>query len=134
MSDTRKRKRAATKLLTEHIRKIAEETHEDLLITGDGIDDTRMITKAEALARFMWKAALGYKEEIEVIDKKTGAVIGIKEVVHFPDKHYVDAIYDRMEGRAATVEVDKDGKTKPSIADKVSIEGKNRLNNLAKKK
>jgi hypothetical protein len=131
MSDTKK-KRAASKLVTQFIRQIAEEIHEDPLITGPAIDDSRMITKAEALARFMFRAALGYKEKVEIIDSKTGQVTGTKEVIHFPDKAYVTLVYDRLEGRVPTVEV-KETDNKPSIADKVTQQGKNRLNNLAKK-
>ncbi|MHA2264967.1 MAG: hypothetical protein ACXAEN_21450 [Candidatus Thorarchaeota archaeon] len=126
-------KAKASKLVTQFIKQIAEETHEDPLITGPAIDDAHMITKAEALARFMWRAALGYKEEVEIIDSKTGRVTGKKEVIHFPDKAYVTLLYDRLEGRVPTVEVDK-GKDKPSVTDKVSNEGKNRLNSLAKKR
>ncbi len=130
MSDTKK-KRAASKLVTGFIRQIAEELHEDLLITGPGIDDSRMITKAEALARFMWRAALGYKEEVEVVDKQSGAVVGVKEVIHFPDKAYVILLYDRLEGKVPIVEPEK-GDSKASVADKVSREVKSRLNNIAK--
>lgn len=122
----------ASKLVTEFIRKIAAETHPDPLITGEGIDDARMVTNAEALARYMWKAALGYKETVEVLDKNTGQVLGTKEVVCFPDKAYITLLYDRLEGRVPTVEV-KETDSKPSVADRVSSEGKNRLNNLAKK-
>lgn len=125
-------KKKASKLVTKFIREIAEETHEDPLITGPAIDDSRMITKAEALARFMWKAALGYKEKIEVIDKTTGQVTGEKEVIYFPDKAYVTLLYDRLEGRVPTVEI-KETDDKPTVADKVSDQGKNRLNNLANK-
>ena len=124
-------KAKASRLLTQFIREIAEETHIDPLITGEGIDDARMITKAEALARYMWNAALGYKQKVEVLDKVTGQVIGDKEVIHFPDKTYVTMLYDRLEGRVPTVEI-KDEDTKATVADKGSGEGKKRLNNLAK--
>ena len=122
----------ASKLVTEYIRKIAAETHPDPLITGKGIDDAHMITNAEALARYMWKAALGYKEEIEIINKETGQVTGVKKVIYFPDKAYVTLLYDRLEGRVPTVEV-KAADDKPSVADRVTQEGKNRLNSLANK-
>jgi len=126
-------KAKASRLLTQFIREIAEENHEDPLIFGKGIDDARMITKAEALARYMWNAALGYKQKVEVLDKVTGQVIGDKEVIHFPDKTYVTMLYDRLEGRVPTVEVDKDD-SKPTAADRVSQLAKDRLNNIAKDK
>ena len=125
-------KAKASRLLTEFIRQIAEETHEDPLITGPAIDDSRMMTKAEALARYMWKAALGYKQKVEVIDKTTGRVVGDKEVIHTPDKTFITLLYDRLEGRVPTVEI-KDEDTKATVADRISSEGKKRLNNLAKK-
>ena len=131
MGDTKK-KRAANKILTQFIREIANEMSDELLVTGPSVEDSRMMTKAEALARYIWKAARGYKEKIEVLDKDTGQVIDIKEKIHFPDKTYVILLYDRMEGRVPTVEV-KDTDTKPSVAERVSKEGVNRLNNLAKK-
>lgn len=130
MGDTKK-KRAASKLVTQFIRKIAEEIHEDPLVTGKAIGDAHMITKAEALARFMWKAALGYKEEIKIVNKETGEIT-LQEKIVFPDKAYVTLLYDRLEGRVPTVEV-KAIDDKPSVADKVTQEGKNRLNNLANK-
>lgn len=132
MSDTRKKKRAANKILTQFIRDIANEMSDELLVTGPHVEDSRIMTKAEALARYMWKAALGYKEEVEVLDKKSGQVLGVKEVVHFPDKTYVTLLYDRMEGKVPTVEI-RDTDSKPTVADRVSKEGANRLNNLAKR-
>ncbi len=131
MSDTSKKKRAANKILTQFIREIANEMSDELLVTGPHVEDSRIMTKAEALARYMWKAALGYKEEIQIKDKKTGE-LHVTEKIHAPDKIYVTLLYDRMEGRVPTVEV-KDTDTKPSVAERVSKEGVNRLNNLAKK-
>jgi len=122
----------ANKLLTHFIREIANEVHDNPLITGPAIDDSRMITKAEALARYIFKAALGYKETVEVIDKKTGRVIGHKEIIHPPDKVYVTMLYDRMEGRVPTVEV-KETSKKATAADRVSKLAKDRINSIAKR-
>ena len=50
------KKIAAGKLLSKFIREIAEEIHDDPIIKARG-EDAVMLTKAEALARYMWKAA-----------------------------------------------------------------------------
>jgi len=121
----------ANKLLTHFIREIANEVHDNPLITGPAIDDSRMITKAEALARYIFKAALGYKETVEVIDKKTGRVIGHKEIIHPPDKVYVTMLYDRMEGRVPTVEV-KETSKKATASDRVSKLTIGMINSIAK--
>jgi len=52
----------AGKLLSSFIRAIAEEETE-FLKGKDGSED-RMVSKAEALVRSMWKRALGYTETI----------------------------------------------------------------------
>jgi hypothetical protein len=131
MSDTKKKKATAKKLLTQFIRQIAEQEHDSPIVTGPDIDDARMVTKAEALAHFIWKAALGFKEEVRIVDKDSGE-ISIKERVVFPDKHYIDIVLDRMEGKVSPAEPEK-ASSKASVADRVSKESKNRLNNLAKK-
>ena len=51
-------KQRAGRLLSEHLRKIAQEETE-FVIHPDG---DRMVSKAEALARLMFKLALGYEE------------------------------------------------------------------------
>ena len=127
-----KTKAKAKRILTEFIRQIADEQHEDPLITGKDIGDAKMITKAEALSRFIFKAALGYKEEVEVLDKTSGQVLGVKEVIHFPDKHYIDIVLDRLEGKVIPVEVEKSS-SKASVAERVSEQSRSRINSIAKR-
>ena len=127
-----KTKAKAKRILTEFIREIADEQHEDPLITGKGISDARMVTKAEALSRFIFRAALGYKEEVEVLDKTSGQVLGVKEVIHFPDKHYIDIVLDRLEGKVIPVEAEKSS-SKASVAERVSEQSRSRINDIAKR-
>jgi hypothetical protein len=78
-----------------------------------------MATKAEALARNLWKLALGY---VEVIITEDGAV---KKVEHQPDAKIAFLLMDRMEGRAPTAVDDSDDR--PSTAKKVSDQGLKRI-------
>jgi hypothetical protein len=122
------KKVVAGKLLSKFIREIASEIHDDPVIKVRG-EDAVMLTKAEALARYMWKAALGYEESVDVY--KNGVKTGVRPEVHKPDKTFIGMIWDRMEGRAATIDA-KSGSDKASLADKVSEQGKKRLGQIAK--
>ncbi len=122
-------KNAARKLLTKFINEIALEQHDEAIMVDR---EAVCVTKAEALARLMWKNALGWIERVDIVDKKSGIVLGVKEIYHSPDKIYVTMLYDRMEGKVAPVEPEK-ADAKVSVAEKVSREGKNRLNSMAKK-
>ena len=106
--------RAGT-LLSTHLRKIAQEKTEFI----DGPDGDQMGSKAEALARLMWKMALGYEETTD--DGKI--------TIHFPDRGMVQLIWDRMEGRAAPV--NENLIKKRALPKKVSDENKKRMNELA---
>lgn len=122
------KKSIAGKLLSKFIREIASEIHDDPIIRAKG-EDAVMLTKAEALARHMWKAALGWEENVDVY--KNGVKVGIRPEVHKPDKTFIGMIWDRMEGRAAMIDA-KSGSDKASLADKVSAQGKKRLDQIAK--
>lgn len=105
----------AGQLLSSHLRKIAQEQTE-LIRDQDG---DRLGTKAEALARLMWKMALGYTET----DVKTG-----ETVIRGPDRGMIALVWDRIEGRAP-LSADL-GSKKRTIADRVSEQSKARLNKL----
>lgn len=109
-------KSRAGRLLSEYLRRIAQEETEFLKLP----DGDRIGTKAESLARLMWKMALGFT----TIDKKTE-----KEIIHFPDRGMIALIWDRMEGRATPVN-DNLGKRR-ALPKKVSDENKKRMNELA---
>ena len=108
------RMRAGT-LLSTHLRRIAQEETEFLDLPDGG----RMGTKAEALARLMFKLALGYEER----DADTNVV-----TKHGPDRGMLGLIWDRIEGRAAPI-TDNAAK-KRTLPNRVSDENTKRLNDM----
>ena len=114
-------------LLSKFIKEIADENTE--LVKDSKTGEDREATKAEALARIIWKGALGWVDVEEVTDKK-GVVTGTKEKRYYPDKTYVNIILDRMEGKAA-MGTEKDKGQKASLVDRISDQAKKRLNVLA---
>ena len=121
-------KTKAGMLLSKYIKEIADEQTEMLKREDTNEDEDRMATKAEALARVVWKYALGFNEQII---KKNKDGVEIKATVpHAPNTVYIGMILDRTEGRAPLMADGKDGKL--SIPDRVSQEGKNRINSIVK--
>ena len=112
-------KQRAGFILSALMRDIAEEETE----LGGSIDDPKMISKAEALARLIWKRGLGWVERLKDGDHQ------VVEVIHQPDRVYVAMLLDRLEGRVAAVEPGK--KEKRTVADKVGDQNKKRLNRIA---
>lgn len=106
----------AGKLLSRYIRQIAEEETE--FVKEDGED--RMATKAEALARQIWKQALGFTELVV-----TDPLLPPVEVVHKPDLKMLALLYDRMEGRATPATEDET--LRPSTAQRITEQGKDRI-------
>ena len=85
------------------------------------IDDAGdAVTKAAALAKFVWKAALGYKD----VDVKTGSI-----VLHEPDWRAIELLYNRIEGKIPVAVVEDQAR---SLTEKVSDLGKARINSMAK--
>lgn len=112
-------KTKAGMLLSGFIKEIAKEQTECVL---DDDGDDRMVMKAEALARKIWKLALGYDETVKLADGTE------KTKPHGPNSTYVGIVLDRMEGRAPLLASDKDSKI--PIADRITQEGKNRVNSV----
>ena len=108
------------KLLSNYIRIIAEEETEMVIDPKSGED--RMATKAEALARLIWKKALGWTELKIVGDEPT-------DIQHHPDKYLMGLLFDRMEGRAPLIVGDGDGDGRMTTAEKVSEQGLKRIAN-----
>jgi len=104
-------------LLSKFLRNIAEEETE---LVVDPEDGDRMATKAEALARKMWKIALGYEETTD-----SGTV-----VKHSPDRAMMSLIYTRLEGRAPASVVDPNhnltaaGKVSEQVKHNIEMAGK----------
>jgi hypothetical protein len=110
----------AGKLISKFLRSIADEKTE----LGEEAD---IVTKAEALARNIWKMALGYVEEIEQWDGLK--MVGVKKVNHRPDKSMMELLLERMEGRVPNAQ---DGdEVKDKIPERVSEQTKDRVNKLA---
>jgi hypothetical protein len=82
-------------------------------------DDGDPVTKAAALAKFVWQAALGYRS----VDPKNGSVI-----VHEPDWRAIELLYNRIEGRIAIAPPEEVGH---SLIEKVTEMGRARANSLA---
>jgi len=122
------KKIAAGKLLSKFIKEIASEIHDDPVIKAKG-EEAVMLTKAEAIARHIFKLALGYTEEVEIY--KNGVKTGIRPEYHKPDKWAIGVIWDRMEGRVGAADL-KSGSDKASLADKVSAQGQKRLDQITK--
>lgn len=110
----------AGKLLSSYIRLIAEEETE-FVKDPENVED-KMATKAEALARLIWKRALGYTE------KKINADGTSTEYIHAPDKGCMSLIFDRMEGKAPAA-LDE-GDEKLTVAERISEQGRKRVNKV----
>ncbi len=106
-----------SRLVSQFIRKISTEQTE---LVNDPEQGGILVTKAEALARIIWKKALGYTET--KIDSN-----GSVEIDHEPDKGYVNLVFDRLEGTAGPV---VGGANKRTTAQKVTEESKKRINEV----
>ena len=122
------KKVVAGKLLSKFIKEIASEICDDPILKAKG-EDAVMVTKAEAIARYIWKVALGWEEEVEIY--KDGVKVGIRPEHHRPDKWAINMIWDRMEGRVGAADL-KAGSDKASLADRVTALGKKHMNQIAK--
>lgn len=109
----------AGKLLSSFIRQIAEEETEMVKDPDSGED--RMATKAEKLARDVWRDALGYTET--KIEKDMPV-----DYIHPPSKVARAMLFDRIEGRAPLVV--GEGDEKITVAERVSEQGKKRINEV----
>lgn len=112
-------KTRAGQLLSQFLRSIAEEKTEFI---DDEDGDTILVSKAEALARKMWKMGLGFTDKVV----KNGVEV---DVEYKPDKSMMRLLFDRIEGRVPTVDEAKDPRT---TADKVTEQGKKRIADAGK--
>ncbi len=98
--------------ISKFLKDLADEMH---LVGGGGSKDTR----AQTLAKILWKKALGYTETLD--DGKTKK--------HPPSQWAIACILERLEGRIGSVDDGKD--LGQSIVDRIHELTKNRLNELA---
>lgn len=108
-----------SKKLSEYLESIGQEISDQPFIDVD--DVSRPITKDEALAREVWKRALGYEVDIENADKT------ITHRVFAPDPRAQTFIFERREGKNI---IPTDERT-ISLIDKISEISKARLNEVA---
>ena len=119
-------KTSAGMMLSKYLRQVGQERTE---VEGNdpASGESRIITKAEALARTMWKLALGYNEEERTVDPKSGRqMLRVKR--YKPDNTMIALIFDRVEGKVASQENEK-GKKQP-LSSKVDEQAKRRVNAL----
>jgi hypothetical protein len=116
----RGQKQRAGKMLSEYIRGIGQEVTEVILDDGMSPGPPKLVSKAEAMARHIWKKALPHKDDMGVQRE--------------PELDYVKIILDRTEGRPGVVGDDpaKDA-GKESVPDRISRMNADRLNRLAGK-
>lgn len=103
--------------LTDYLREIGQEIHDT---TIDASGTMQPITKDEALAREVWKRALGY----EIVAKN-----GEEEQhrVFPPDPRAQTFIFERREGKVVTPQEERSIK----LLEKMTDIAKNQLNNTA---
>jgi len=112
-------KARAGQLLSGYLRAIGTECDQVILPDvpkGCAPGMPKMVSKAEALARHIWKMALP-------VFKDDGTVIP-------PSLDYVRIVLERVEGKAGTVEADKET-GRETVPEKVSRLGVERLNRMA---
>lgn len=108
------RKSKAGKLLSRFLETIAEEKTE--LVKDPKTGEDRIATKAEALARMIWRDALGWTER----DTKNEI-----DIVHLPNQNRIATVFNRIEGKAPVA--GEDTADKLTAADRVTEVGKSRI-------
>jgi len=112
-------KQRAGRLLSEYIRAIGTEVDQvvqDEVPEGCAPGMPRMVSKAEALARHIWRKALPHKDD--------------EGVKHEPDLNYVRIVLERAEGKPGTVEQEKEP-SREAIPDRISRINAERLNRIS---
>ena len=116
----------ATKInrqLGDYLEKIGCEIHDQSYTDAHGV--IRPITRDEALARQIWKQALGYEEETTNAD---GMVV---HRVYPPDPKMQQFLIERREGKAIVKSSDENEGA--SLLDKISELTKQKINDDAEK-
>lgn len=116
----RGQKARAGRMLSEYIRGIGQEVTEVILDDGPSPGPPKLVSKAEAMARHIWKKALPHT--------------GDDGNKHEPDLDYIKIVLDRAEGKPGVVAGDdNEDAGKESVPDRVSRMNADRLNKLAEK-
>lgn len=112
---------SAGMLLSKCINKIANELSEETSVNDEGREVP--ITNAEHLAREIWKKSRDYVEE----SVKDGRVV--KKLIR-GDFRYVQLLWDRLEGKAASADNTSGPKKQPKSSE-VNEQAVRRLKDLA---
>ncbi len=112
-------KQRAGQLLSGYLRAIGCEATEVMQVPvppGCKPGMPQIMSKAERLARHIWQMALPHKDD--------------EGVQHDPDFKYVELVLNRVEGKAGTVEADKES-GRESVPDRVARMSVDRINSIA---
>lgn len=93
-------------------------------------DEGNPVTNEEAVARLIYRKALGWTET-RIMEDQHGNKAKIEEY-HPPENWALQYIYERREGKAPTAPADMDNRQKISAAERVRGLAKDRLNGLAR--
>ena len=110
-------KQRAGRALSELIRAVGQEKTEVVLDDGPCPGPPRIISKAESLARYIWKKALPHKDD--------------NGDMHEPELEYVRITLDRSDGKPGTPRQIDESTGQESVPDRISRLNKERLNTLA---
>lgn len=113
-------KQRSGRMLSEYIRAIGSEVSEVILDDGPSPGPPRLVSKAEAMARHIWKKALPHTDDL-----------GVRRE---PELDYVKIILDRTEGKPGVATEDpNENAGKESVPERISRMNADRLNRLADK-
>lgn len=126
MADEHGNKTSAGMMLSKFLKEIGAETSQ---VAGrdETTGEPRVVTKAEALARTIWKMALGFEEQIKVTDTKTGKPKLVTKK-HKPEMSCINMIFDRLEGKVSVSSEDDGYRKTKALKGRVSDQIKRRLN------
>lgn len=107
-------------ILSSYLRALASEVTEvieDDVPKGCIPGPPRLVSKAERLARYIWRCALPHVDD--------------NGMMHEPSLSYVRLLLERIEGKAAVAAEDKVNDGRETVPDKVSRMNAERLNRIA---
>lgn len=110
--------------LNSHLAQIGQEV--------ESIDDEgRAITKEEAIARLIYKKALGWNEQKIQVDEYGNRAT--YEEYHPPENWAIQYLYDRREGKVPQAAEDASKKRSMTASESVRELAQKKINSLAKK-
>jgi hypothetical protein len=111
-------KQRSGRMLSEYVRAIGSEVTEVILDDGPSPGPPKLVSKAEAMARHIWKRALPHTDDLGIRCE--------------PDLDYIKIILDRAEGKPGVVATDSgEDSGKESVPDRISRMNADRANRLA---